>query len=59
MTQRILLADDEETITSELAPLLERSGFEVVVARDGTEALRLAGALAAFFARHPLPAGNP
>jgi DNA-binding response OmpR family regulator len=38
---RILLADDEVAITSELAPLLERSGFEVAVAHDGDEALRL------------------
>ena len=38
---RILLADDETAITSELAPLLERSGFEVCVAHDGNEALRL------------------
>ena len=42
---RILLADDEEAITSELAPLLQRSGFEVAVARDGDEALRLAQTL--------------
>jgi DNA-binding response OmpR family regulator len=38
---RILLADDEDAITSELAPLLQRSGFEVIVARDGDEALRV------------------
>lgn len=36
---RILLADDEEAITSELGPFLERSGFEVAVARSGDEAL--------------------
>lgn len=38
---KVLLADDEEAITSELAPLLERCGFNVAVARDGDEALRL------------------
>ena len=38
---RILLADDEDAITSELAPLLQRSGFEVIVAHDGDEALRV------------------
>ncbi|MCL5265987.1 MAG: response regulator transcription factor [Chloroflexi bacterium] len=38
---KILLADDEEAITAELAPFLERSGFEVAVARDGNEALSL------------------
>ena len=37
----VLLADDEEAITAELAPLLERSGFTVAVARTGDEALRL------------------
>lgn len=36
------LADDEAAITVELAPLLERSGYEVTVARSGDEALRLA-----------------
>lgn len=35
----ILLADDEEAITAELQPFLERSGFSVVVARDGQAAL--------------------
>ncbi|MGO1591689.1 MAG: response regulator transcription factor [Ancrocorticia sp.] len=38
---RILLADDEEPITSTLAPYLERSGFEVTVASDGEEALAI------------------
>jgi DNA-binding response OmpR family regulator len=38
---RILLADDDEAVTSTLAPLLERSGFGVELARDGMEALRL------------------
>jgi DNA-binding response OmpR family regulator len=45
MTVRVLLADDEAAITSELTPLLERSGFAVTVARTGDEALRLARAL--------------
>lgn len=42
---RILLADDEEAITSELAPFLERSGFQVGVARNGDEALQMAESL--------------
>jgi CheY-like chemotaxis protein len=37
---KILLVDDERAITSNLAPLLERSGFVVAVAADGEEALR-------------------
>ncbi|MCL5265456.1 MAG: response regulator transcription factor [Chloroflexi bacterium] len=44
-TAKILLADDEEAITTELAPFLERSGFEVAVARDGDQALTLAKSL--------------
>jgi len=36
---KILLVDDEAAITDNLAPLLERSGFEVTVARDGQQAL--------------------
>ena len=35
----ILLVDDEAAITDNLAPLLQRSGFEVVVAHDGDAAL--------------------
>jgi DNA-binding response OmpR family regulator len=35
----ILLADDESSITSNLAPFLERAGFRVVVAGNGSEAL--------------------
>lgn len=38
---RILLADDETAITSNLAPFLERAGFTVQVAGDGEAALRL------------------
>ena len=37
---RVLLVDDEAAITDNLAPFLERSGFEVVVAGDGEESLR-------------------
>jgi DNA-binding response OmpR family regulator len=36
---RILLADDETAITSNLAPFLERAGFDVSVAPDGQAAL--------------------
>jgi DNA-binding response OmpR family regulator len=36
----VLLADDEEAITDNLAPFLERAGFEVVVVHDGEAALR-------------------
>jgi DNA-binding response OmpR family regulator len=39
MTQHILLVDDEEAITENLAPFLERSGFRVSVAVDGEQAL--------------------
>lgn len=44
-TPRLLLADDEQAITAELAPFLERSGFEVSVAGDGAEALEMVGSL--------------
>ncbi len=37
---RVLLADDEEAITANLAPFLERSGFVVHVVHDGDAALR-------------------
>jgi DNA-binding response OmpR family regulator len=40
--QRILLVDDEIAITGNLAPVMERSGFEVQVASDGLEALEIA-----------------
>jgi DNA-binding response OmpR family regulator len=40
----ILLVDDETAITDNLAPLLRRAGYEVVVAHDGAQALaRLRG----------------
>ena len=35
----ILLVDDEKAITDNLAPFLERSGFDVEVATDGIQAL--------------------
>src|SRR5690348_15306734 len=38
---RILLADDEQAITAELGPFLQRSGFDVAIARDGAVALEL------------------
>ena len=37
---RILLVDDETAITVNLAPLLERAGFQVAVADDGEQALQ-------------------
>lgn len=36
----ILLADDEKGITNYLAPILERAGYSVAVARDGKDTLR-------------------
>jgi DNA-binding response OmpR family regulator len=36
---KVLLVDDEQAITSNLAPFLERAGFSVAVAADGEEAL--------------------
>jgi DNA-binding response OmpR family regulator len=38
---KVLLVDDEEAITANLTPFLERSGFSVAVGNDGLEALRL------------------
>lgn len=43
MVTKILLADDEEAIAAELAPFLGRSGFDVAVARNGDEALKMIG----------------
>ncbi len=40
MPKRILIADDEPNIVSALEFLLERSGFEVDVARNGEQALQ-------------------
>lgn len=39
---KIMLVDDEDAITGNLAPFLERSGFEVAVAADGAAALETA-----------------
>ena len=39
MTHRILIADDEPNIVLSLEFLMKREGFEVLVARDGEEAL--------------------
>ena len=41
MTQKILIADDEPNILISLEYLMKREGFEVLVARDGDEALEL------------------
>ena len=38
----VLIAEDSPTQAAELAFLLEESGFEVAVARNGREALELA-----------------
>jgi len=38
---KVLLTDDEAAITSNLAPFLERAGYEVIVASNGEEALEL------------------
>jgi DNA-binding response OmpR family regulator len=35
----VVLADDDDAVTGNLGPLLERAGFVVRVARDGLEAL--------------------
>ncbi len=37
---RLLLVDDEQAITANLEPFLERSGYAVAVAADGEQALR-------------------
>lgn len=37
---KLLVVDDEADLLAELKPLLERSGFEVVVASDGRQALQ-------------------
>ena len=41
MGRKVLIADDEENIVAALEFLLQRSGYEVHVARNGDEALRL------------------
>lgn len=39
MSQRLLLVEDEESLSTPLAYLLEREGYEVTVVGDGNEAL--------------------
>jgi len=41
LSKRILIADDEPNIVAALEFLLERNGYEVHVARNGEEALKL------------------
>jgi len=41
-TRKVLVVDDEEAIRRVTAALLELSGFEVLVARNGREALEIA-----------------
>jgi len=42
MAWKVLIAEDEPNIVASLEFLLQKSGYEVRVARDGDEALRLA-----------------
>ena len=41
MSKKILIADDEPNIVTALEFLLQRNGYEVHIARNGEEALRL------------------
>ncbi len=41
MTDKILIADDEPNILISLEYLMKREGFEVLLARDGQEALQM------------------
>jgi two-component system alkaline phosphatase synthesis response regulator PhoP len=41
MTKKILIADDEPNIVISLEYLMQREGYEVLVARDGEQALQL------------------
>ena len=41
MSRKILIADDEPSIVAAVEFLLQRNGYDVCVARDGDEALRL------------------
>lgn len=45
-TRRILVVDDDEDAAATLALLLEMSGYEVRVAHDGQQALRIAASTA-------------
>lgn len=42
MPKRILLIDDEELITRTLANAFEREGYEVLVAKSGSDAIAIA-----------------
>jgi DNA-binding response OmpR family regulator len=42
MREKILVVDDEEPLRWLLKTILERAGYEVVLASDGVEAIRLA-----------------
>jgi len=42
MTKTVLLAEDELNIVESLTFLLERAGFEIIVATDGCQALKTA-----------------
>ncbi|MCI0712246.1 MAG: response regulator transcription factor [Chloroflexi bacterium] len=46
MTKKILIVDDDTGITNNMAPFLERAGFEVMVATNGQEGLHLVGSFA-------------
>lgn len=41
MSKKVLIADDEPNIVAAVEFLLQRSGYEVLVARNGDEALKL------------------
>src|SRR3990167_9502264 len=41
MKKKILIIDDEELIIKTLSKLLERSGFEILVAKNGQDALAM------------------
>ncbi len=42
MRKKILVVDDEESVTHLLKTVFEKEGYEVVLASDGEEAIRLA-----------------
>jgi two-component system alkaline phosphatase synthesis response regulator PhoP len=42
MRKKILVVDDEESVTHFLKTFFERAGYEVILASDGEEAVRLA-----------------
>lgn len=45
LAKKILIAEDEPNIVISLEFLLTGAGYEVAIARDGSEAIRLAGTL--------------